>query len=67
MYVRADVRGVNMPDSTNDSFEITAEQIQEILKKENMRQRKRASKRKRPLAGDAKEEQPTSWERKTDG
>jgi len=47
MYVRADVRGVNMPDSTNDSFEITAEQIQEILKKENMRQRKRASKKKK--------------------
>ncbi len=56
-----------MPDSTNDSFEITAEQIQEILKKENMRQRKRASKKKRSPSEDAKEEQPTSWERKTDG
>jgi len=56
-----------MPDSTNDSFEITAEQFQKILKKESMKQRKRASKKKRPLSENAKEVRPTSWERETDG
>jgi len=36
-----------MPDSTDDSFEITAEQLQKILKKKSMKQRKRASKTKK--------------------
>jgi len=67
VYVRTGVRGGNMPDSTNDSFEITAEQFQKILKKESMKQRKRASKKKRPLSENAKEVRPTSWERETDG
>jgi len=67
VYVRADVRGENMPDSTNDSFEITAKQFQKILKKQSLRQRKRASKKKRSPSENAKDVRPTSWDRETDG
>ena len=56
-----------MPDSTNDSFEITAEQFQKILKKESMKQRNRTSKNKRQPSENAKDVRPTSWERETDG
>ena len=56
-----------MPDSTNDSFKITAEQFQKILKKQSMKQRKRASKKKRSPSENAKNVRPTSWEGETDG
>jgi len=56
-----------MPDSTDDSFEITAEQFQKILKKKSMKQRKRASKEKRSPFENAIEVRPTSYERETDG
>jgi len=56
-----------MPNSTNDSFKITAEQFQKILKKKSMKRRKRASKKKRSPSENAKEVRPTSWDKETDG